>query len=359
MNLSINKQLSLLFILALFSVALPQCGKKKKEDPAKAAGAKKPAPPPGKVDGFVVMTSDLTDRVEMSGSITAGETTEIRTEVPGRVVGVYIPEGKFVNKGALLAKLYDGDLRAQLAKLNVQLKAAQVTEDRQRKLAEIEGISKQEYELSQLQVNTIRADIAIIRTSLAKTEIRAPYNGKIGLKNVSPGAYISPADVLTTIRKTSEMKLDFNVPEQYAHLIKNGQEIVFTDESTGSRFTARVEAMESAIADNNRSLLVRADVLGGDDRLIHGSFARISLDIKPGTQSLMVPSQAVLPQARGKKIILYKNGVAKFVEVTTGIRDSVYVEITSGLRAGDTVVVTGLMSTKPESKISIGKLVNQ
>lgn len=358
MNLSINKQLALLFILAIFSVALPQCRKKKKEETKQAAGAKKPGPPPAKVDGFVVATSDLTDRVELSGSLTAGETTEIKTEVPGRVVSVHIPEGRFVSQGTLLAKLYDGDLRAQLAKLHVQLKAAQVTEDRQKKLADIEGISKQEYELSQLQVNTIRADISIIQTSIRKTEIRAPYSGKLGLKNVSPGAYISPSDVLTTLRKTSEMKLDFNVPEQYAHLIKNGQEVVFTDESTGSRFNARVEAMESAIADNNRSLLVRADVLGGDDRLIDGSFARINLDMKPGTQSLMVPSQAVLPQARGKKVILYKSGVAKFVDVTTGIRDSVYVEITSGLRPGDTVVVTGLMSTKPDSKISFGKLTN-
>lgn len=358
MNLSIKKQLALLFVLAFFSAALPQCKKKKKEEMIKAAGAKKPGPPPAKVDGFVVMASDLTDRVELSGTITAGETTEIKTEVPGRVVRVNIPEGKFVSQGTLLAKLYDGDLRAQLAKLYVQLKAAQVTEERQRKLAEIEGISKQEYELSQLQVNTIRADIAIIQTSIRKTEIRAPYSGKIGLKNVSPGAYISPSDVLTTLRKTSEMKLDFNVPEQYAHLIKTGQNVVFTDESTGSRFSARVEAMETAIADANRSLLVRADVQNGDNLLIHGSFARITLDMKPGTQSLMVPSQAVLPQARGKKVIVYKGGIAKFVDVTTGIRDSAYVEITSGLRPGDTVVVTGLMSTKPDSKISFGKLTN-
>lgn len=322
-------------------------------------GAKKPAAPPAKVDGYVVAASDLTNRVELTGSITAGETTEIRPEISGRIVMLNIPEGRMVSKGTVLARLYDGDLRAQLAKLEVQLKAAKVTEARQAKLLAIEGISKQEYELSQLQVNTILADMHIVRTNMIKTRIVAPYSGKLGLKNISPGAYITPADVLTTIRKTDEMKLDFNVPEEYAHMVKTGQDVVFTDETTGSKFGARVEAMETGITEANRSLLVRADVKNGDNQLIHGGFARINLDIQPGQQSLMVPSQAVLPQARGKKIIVYRGGVAKFTDVTTGIRDSAYVEITSGLRSGDTIVVTGLMSTKPEAKITIGKLVNK
>lgn len=358
MNKQNHKYIAIFITLSLFAFAFANCGKKKKGNAANAA-AKKPTPPPAKVDGYVVTASDLTDRVELTGSITAGETTEIRPEIPGRVVMLNIPEGKFVSKGTLLVKLYDGDLRAQLAKLEVQLKAAKVTEARQAELVKIEGITRQEYELSQLQVNTIKADIHIVRTNMIKTEIRAPYNGKLGLKNVSPGAYITPTDILTTLRKTDEMKLDFNVPEQYAHLIKTGQDVAFTDEGTGSRFSARVEAMESGINAVNRALLVRADVQNGDDRLLHGSFARINLDIQPGQQSLMVPSQAILPQARGKKVIVYRGGTAKFTDVTTGIRDSAYVEVIGGLRAGDTIVLTGLMSTKPESKITIGKLVNQ
>jgi membrane fusion protein (multidrug efflux system) len=357
MNQANYKYTAFFAFLTAFGLFLFSCGKKK-QGTNNTATAKKQMPP-AKVDGYVVTPSDLTDRVELTGNITAGETTEIRPEIAGRITLLHLPEGKYVSKGTLLAKLYDGDLRAQLAKLEVQLRAARVTEARQEQLLKIEGISKQEYELSQLQVNTIKADMHIIRTSMIKTEIRAPYSGKLGLKNISPGAYITPADILTTLRKTDEMKLDFNVPEKYAHLVKPGQNVAFTDDATNARFSARIDAMESGITENNRALLVRADITGGDDRLIHGSFARINLDIQPGTQSLMVPSQAILPQARGKKVIAYKGGTAQFIEVTTGIRDSAFVEITSGLQTGDTIVVTGLMSTKPGAKINIGKLINQ
>ena len=126
-----------------------------------------------------------------------------------------IIEGKQVAKGTILAKLYDGDLKAQLNKLQVQLALAQKTEERQSQLLKIQGISQQDYDISLLQVNNLRADIGILETSIAKTIVRAPFSGKIGLNKISPGAYVSPASVIATISQTDQLKLDFTISEKY------------------------------------------------------------------------------------------------------------------------------------------------
>ena len=116
-------------------------------------------------------------------------------------------------------------------------------------------------------------------------------------------------------------------------------------------------ALESSVAENTRSLNVRSVVQEKDAALIPGGFAKVILSFEPDPNALMVPSQAILPQARGKKVILYNGGIAKFQDVTTGIRDSANVQITSGIKVGDTVVITGLMSVRPDGKIQMGRIV--
>ena len=142
-----------------------------------------------------------------------------------RITVLNIQEGKTVEKGALIAKLFDGDLLAQLKKLEVQLQLAQKTEERQSQLLRVQGISQQDYDISLLQVNNLKADIGIIKTNLDKTEIRAPFKGKMGLKNLSVGAYVTPATLITSINQTDILKVDFTVPEKYTSKIKNGQHV--------------------------------------------------------------------------------------------------------------------------------------
>jgi len=278
--------------------------------------------------------------------------------VSGRIVQLNVAEGKYVGKGTVLAKLYDGDLRAQLNKVQVQLALAEKTEERQAQLLKIQGISQQDYEISLLQVNSLKADIGILQTSISKTVVRAPFSGKLGLKNISPGAYVSPASVIAVINQTDRLKLDFSVPEKYIDQIRMGQLVTFTFEGSKKQLGAKVIATESNITENTRSLTVRASVMGQEPGLLPGSFAKVQLSFDPDPNALLIPTQAILPQARGKKVILYKGGTAVFTDVTTGIRDSAKVQITDGLKAGDTVVVTGLLSVRPEGKIQIGRIVN-
>jgi membrane fusion protein (multidrug efflux system) len=332
------------------------CGSKKEKISPDKAGAKIPVL---RVDGFIVNPQPFQENLEVPGTIVANETTEIHPEVSGRIVTLNIVEGRHVSKGALLAKLYDGDLRAQLNKLQVQLALAQKTEERQAQLLKIQGISQQDYDISLLQVNNLRADIGILETSIAKTIVRAPFSGKIGLNKVSPGAYVSPASVLATISQTDQLKLDFTIPEKYIGQLKVGQPVSFTTEGSKKTFAASVVATESNVMENTRSLTVRANIIGSDPSLLAGAFAKVKLSFDPDAMAILVPTQAILPQARGKKVIVYKSGKAIFADVETGTRDSARVQITDGLKPGDTIVVTGLLSIRPEATIKIGRIVNE
>lgn len=312
-----------------------------------------------RVDAVVVKPTMVSESIQVPGTLIANEATEIHPEISGRLVQLNVAEGKFIPKGALLAKIYDGDLQAQLKKLEVQLDIAETNEQRSAQLLKIQGISKADYDASALNASNIRADIDITKANITKTEIRAPFSGRVGLKNISPGAYVTPQSVLATIQQVDLLKLDFTVPEKYSSQMQKGKTVSFTTEGSPKNYTAKVIATESSITENTRTLMVRAVVENKDATLIPGTFAKVVLNFDPDPNALMIPSQAVLPQARGKKVITYNSGVAKFIDVTTGIRDSARVQILSGLKPNDTVVITGLLSIRPDSKIQIGKIVDQ
>lgn len=314
---------------------------------------------PVRADAFLVKTVTLTDKIDIPGTIVANESTDIHAEASGRITYLNINEGKFVSKGTLLAKLYDGDLQATLNKLQVQLQIAEQNEQRSAQLLKIQGISKQDYDASLLNVNNIKADIEITKASITKTEIRAPFSGKLGLKMVSSGAFVSPTTTLTSITQMNQMKIDFTVPEKYSPQIKMGQPVNFILDGSNKSYKAKVVATESNVTQDTRSLQVRAAVQGNDQsELIPGKFAKVSLGFQPDPNAIVVPSQVIIPQARGKKVYLYNDGKAKFIDVTTGIRDSANVQIVTGLKPGDTVLVTGLLSLRPDSKVILGKIIN-
>jgi len=346
---------SFLVYISFISV-IASCGGKAEEKKAGSAGNNRQQIP-GRVDGFIVKTTSVSENLEVPGTLVANEATEIHPEVSGRIIQLNVAEGKLVSKGALLARLYDGDLQAQLRKLEVQLQIAESNEKRSAQLLKIQGISQSDYDASLLNVNNIKADMEIVRANLSKTVIRAPFSGRLGLRNISPGAYVTPASVLATIQQTNILKLDFSVPEKYTSQLKVGQMVDFSNEATQKRYRAKIAALESSVSLETRSLMVRSVVENKDNDLVPGSFAKVMLRFEPDPNALVIPTQAVIPQARGKKVIRYQAGTAKFVDVTTGVRDSAMVQITSGLKPGDTIVVTGLMSTRPDSKITINRII--
>ncbi len=320
--------------------------------------APKPAAPQvAKAEGYIVTPQLLSQNIEVPGSLAAYEEVELHPELSGRVTAIYFKEGSTVGQGSLLLKIYDGDLQAQLQKLQIQIKTAEKTAERYSALLKINGVSQQEYDLNVLAVNNIRADMNIIKTNMARTILRAPFSGKIGITNITKGAYVTPQTPIATLRKVSQLKLNFAVPELYSAKIKNDNLVRFTVEGSNTVYPAIVTATENIIAEDNRSLNVIATVVKPDAQLLAGAFAKVKIVLGGNTTSLMVPTQAIIPQARNKKIIIVRDGIAVMETVTTGTRDSAMVEITSGLKAGDTILTTGLLSTKPGSKVQLNKVI--
>lgn len=345
-------------IIVFFTLfLLAGCGNKDKKDAQQQqANAVQPALP---VEGYIAKPQAISDNIEVPGTILPFESTEIHPEVSGRVVLLNVREGGFVNKGTLLAKIYDGDLQAQLKKLQVQLDIAHQTESRSSQLLKIQGISQQDYDLSLLNVNNIKADIEITKAGITKTTIFAPFSGKLGLKNISPGAFVTPVTIITTIGQVNQLKLQFAVPEKYGAQIKKGQDIQFIIDGSQNTYHATVSATEIAIEENSRSLLVRAVVKGKDPLLIPGAFAKVKIVLGKNENALMIPNSAVLPQGRKKQAFVYRGGKAVPADITTGVRDSANIEVVSGLKAGDTILTTGLLFLRPGSDVKLTKINTQ
>jgi membrane fusion protein (multidrug efflux system) len=354
-----SKPLNLL-LAGIITIGLGACGSSDKKTTTQTASPRPAGGPPAAmsqppmtVDVFIIKPTNINEKIEVSGSLMANENTDIHPEISGRLVQLNIAEGKFVNKGALLAKIYDGDLQAQLKKLEVQLEIANTNEERSAQLLKIQGISKSDYDASQLNVNNIKADIEITRANITKTEIRAPFSGKLGLKNVSPGAFVTPLTVVTSIAEVNKLKLQFSVPEKYGSQMKNGQLISFTLNGSDKTFSATVIATETTIGAETRSLTVRAIVTNNDPALIPGTFANVQMILGNNPNAIMVPNSAVIPQGRKKQVFVFKSNKALPMDITTGIRDSANVQVLSGLFPGDTLITSGLLFLRPGSDVRL------
>jgi membrane fusion protein (multidrug efflux system) len=345
-------------VLLLPIIIFTACTEKKDPQKNNASTAAAARNAPITSEGYLVKISTISNTIEVPGNLIPFESTELHPEVSGRVVLLNVKEGSNVSQGTLLVKLFDGDLQAQLKKLQVQLSISEKTVQRQGELLKISGISQQEYDLSGLEVNNLKADMDVIQTAIQKTEIHAPFNGRLGLRSISMGAYVTPLTVIATIQQVDKLKLEFTIPEKYTSNVSVGQPVRFTIEGNNKTYNASVIATEASVAENNRSLRIRAAINVKDRKLIPGVFAKVTMDFGKDDKALLIPSQAVIPGVRNKQVILFKKGIAKFVVVNTGIRDSSQVQITSGLAAGDTVVTTGLLSIKPEGKLKISNVSN-
>jgi membrane fusion protein (multidrug efflux system) len=308
--------------------------------------------PTAKVDAFIVRPSLLIDDITVSGSLFAYEEVDLKNEVAGRVVMINLPEGKKVKKGTLLVKLFDDDLQAGLRKLEIQLDIQKKIYERQSELLKVNGISQNDYDQTGLQLNSLRSDIEIQKVLIRKTEVLAPFDGIIGLRNVSVGAEVTPSTLLATIRSEDKLKLDFSVPEKYSTEIKPGMKVIFTLSNDDRQYEATVFATEEGIDPLTRNLKVRAVVDNKSEHLIPGAFTDVELKLSENKNALLIPTQAIIPQQQGESVIVAKNGKAHFVAVKTGIRKESMIEITSGLQPGDTLLVTGLLFLKEGSPLS-------
>ncbi|SFO35298.1 membrane fusion protein, multidrug efflux system [Chitinophaga sp. YR627] len=298
------------------------------------------------VDYYVVKTSSLNETIEASGTLQSNEEVQVQAEITGRVTGLFFKEGTQVAKGALLVKIYDEDLKAQLQKLELQRELAKTTLERQENLLKINGISRQDVDVTRNQVSAYGADMEYTRTQLQKTELRAPFSGRLGLRNVSLGAIVTPTTVITSLQQIDPLKVDFSVPEKYRTAISQGDVVDFKVAGDNQTYKGNIYAIDPKIDLSTRTIKIRA-LVPNAGKLLPGAFARVLISLKNMPDAIMIPTQAVIPGTRDKKVAIADSGKAKFVIVETGIRNADNVQITSGLNVGDTVITSGIMQIKP------------
>ncbi|MCU0389303.1 MAG: efflux RND transporter periplasmic adaptor subunit [Chitinophagaceae bacterium] len=334
-----------LYLLGAALLLATACKEEKKESPGMGQGGRPQGPSPT-FNAIIAESYPINRSIEAPGTILPNETTDMQPEISGRVVSINFKEGSFVKAGTLLVKLFDADLQAQLRKLDVQLDIAEATAKRQKELLAINGTSQQDYDNAVLNVSNIKADMDLLKVRIAQTEVRAPFDGKLGLRNISLGAYVTPATIITNISQLNTIKVEFTVPEKYAPEMIPGKTVTIATADRNKMYAATVIASQNLISTDTRNLLLRAVVKNPDTYLTPGVFVQVKIGVGQNESAIMIPTQAVIPSTRDKRIIVLRDGKAVFQTINTGFRDSAKVEISGGIRPGDTIVTTGLLSIK-------------
>jgi membrane fusion protein (multidrug efflux system) len=341
-----SKQISFIFSIFILLSLFSACKDKPAVAQKKAAG-------PTIVDALVARAQPITNTIEVNGTVVANEFVELHPEASGRITYLNVPEGKRVEAGTVIARINDADLQAQVDKSKVQLELAQKTEERNRQLLAVNGINQSDYDASLNAVNGFRADIAYNQALLDKTILKAPFSGTIGLRQVSLGAYVSPATVIATLLQLDRLKIDFTLPEEYGHILKTGGTVEVEMDASGSksRKKARIIAIEPQVNQATRNLTVRAILENSNPN--PGAFVKVYVNAGMNKNAILIPTNSLIPEDKNNQVILVKNGTAQFVNVKTGLRLANNVEITSGIQPGDTVVVTGVLFARPKSAVTV------
>lgn len=294
----------------------------------------------------VVRSETIGGVVAAVGTVLSNEEIEVRSQVVGQVEKISFKEGSRVKKGDLLVKINDDELQAQLLRAQSRLAIAEQQAERQRQLFEKGFISQEEYNNVLNELNIAQAESQVIKAQIDKTEIRAPFSGTIGLRFVSEGSYISPATVITALQDNSRMKVDFTIPEKYAGDIKVGDRISFRVQTRRDQFEGHIYSMDARLDLATRTLRVRALTPNPQGLLLPGSFATIDVVLNR-RETVTIPAFALIPELRGHRVFLYRDGKALSKSVEIGTRMEERVEILEGLQSGDSLITSGILQLRP------------
>lgn len=308
------------------------------------------------VNGQIIKPHLITDQLFVSGKLMPDEEVDLSFEASGKIIDINFTEGSSVKKGQLLAKVNDSQLQAQLARLEAQMPLAEDRVFRQNALLQRDAVSKEAYEQVKTELATLHADIENVKANIAMTELRAPFDGVIGLRQVSTGAYASPTTVIAKLTKITPLKVEFAVPERYARQIRKGTNLTFKIEGKLEEFKAQVYATESSIDPETHTLTVRAIYPNHNGLLLPGRYADVSLKQEEISDAIAIPSEAIVPEMGKNKVFVYRSGKAYPVDVEIGIRTEAEIQIVKGLSAGDTILTSGTLQLRTGMPVTIDQL---
>jgi membrane fusion protein, multidrug efflux system len=318
--------------------------------PGAPAGGAMPAMP---VEAEVVKSDRVLQEIIAVGSLRSNESVVLSSEIAGRIAGIHFREGQPAAKGTLLFELDDSIYRAELEQARAGLALSQRNHERAKELFERKLISTRERDEAAAKLDVDRATVQLAEARIAKTRIRAPFEGTVGLRAVSPGDYVSAGQPLAPLEQISVLKADFRLSEAALSVIRVGQTLnLEVDAYPGKVFPGRVYAIDPRLAEETRSIGVRARVPNDKGELRPGLFARVRLVIAERANAVLVPEQAIVPM--GEKLFVYviEDGKAAIRPVQLGVRQSGRVEVTTGVQPGDTVITAGVQKIGPGSAVN-------
>lgn len=308
------------------------------------------------VSGYLIKPQELSELVKTTGTLRPDEEVDMAFETSGKIVSLMFTEGTRVKKGDLLAKINDKPLQAQLQKLQANKKLVEAKEFRQRSLLDKDAISQESYDQIVTELQTISADINLINARISETELRAPFDGIIGLRYLSEGAYANSSTKIARLIKISPLKIEFSIPGKYAQEIKIGYPLTFM--VNDKHYEASVYAVDPKIDIETRTLVLRA-LFPNKEELKAGNFAEITLQMSKIEDAISIPSEALIPEMDGEKVFVYRSGKAKSIKVDIGLRTASEIQITSGLKFGDTLLTTGILQLRENLPIVLDTLLNK
>lgn len=311
---------------------------------------------PTPVEAIIIKAGNADEVINVNGSTVPNEEVTIMSEVPGKVTKVLFKEGTVVRKGALLIQLDASELRAQRERLLVDQQLKKRIAERLEGLYKREGVSLQEFEIAKAEADQVDAELNLINVQLEKRTIRAPFNGLLGLRQVSEGSYLSPGATIVNLVSLNPINVEFSVPERYGRGINKGTKVQFVLDGSNDPLSAIVVAKESNVDATTRTLKLKAEAPNPNGRILPGAFANVSVNLRSFAGAIMIPTQAILPDLEGKKVFVFKGGKATSVDVETGIRREDFIQVTKGLSIGDTVITTGIMQIRPGAEVNVTKI---
>jgi membrane fusion protein, multidrug efflux system len=295
----------------------------------------------------------VTDTVSAVGTLLANEAVMIRPEIDGRIEAIHFQEGQLVRKGDKLVSLDSSEVDAQLASAVAAANLNRSRLKRSEELHEKKFISAQALDEARENLNQTNARESEIQAKLAKTVVRAPFEGVTGLRQVSPGAYAKAGQDVARLEGIGTLKIDFRLPELYLRKIRVGQALAVTvDAYPAETFAGAIYAIEPSVDEATRTVLIRARLPNPGVRLKPGMFARVNLTLEQRNNALLVPEQALVPRGTERFVFRVIDGKAVLTRVQMGLRRPGEVEIVSGLEEGQNIVADGQLKLQDGTAIT-------
>jgi membrane fusion protein (multidrug efflux system) len=297
----------------------------------------------------------MTDTIQALGTAGANESIEIRPRIASLVERMAFEEGQLVSAGQLLVELENSEIVAGLSVAEAALSESRSLYERSKSLASSKAISAANLEQLHAQVQVNQAQVEAARARLDSTVIRAPFSGRIGLRRVSPGSYVTNTTIITTLDDVSQIKLDFSVPEAFLTVLSEGMNIAASSLVYPDRiFAGRISSIDTRVDPVTRAVLVRAVIPNDDGVLKPGMFMSVDLERDQG-DVLVAPEQAIVPEGSQQFVFVVSDGVVEKRVVQLGRRIPGFVVIAAGVAAGESVVTEGTDKIRAGSRVLVAE----